>query len=49
MDAGATCRGHFKANSEEELLEKVAKHLKEKHKVEHVTKTLQRFAVRVAK
>lgn len=48
-DAGAACRAHFEADSEEELLQKVASHLKEKHKVQHVTKTLQNYALKVAK
>lgn len=48
-DAGATCGWKTSAGSEQELLEKVADHLKKKHKVQHVTKTLQNYAVRVAK
>lgn len=49
MDAGATCGGHITANSQEELLRKVADHLQSKHKVQHVTKTLQNYALKVAK
>lgn len=48
-DAGATCRGHFVADSEEELLRKVGDHLKEKHKIQNVSKTLQNYALQVAK
>lgn len=49
MDAGATCSGHFKASSEDELASKVADHLRTKHKVQNVSKTLQRFVLRTSK
>ena len=49
MDAGATCRFSATAESKEELLQKVAEHLRKKHKVPQVTKTLQNYALRVTK
>ena len=48
-DAGAACGWHTKAESKEELLEKVAGHLEKKHKVQNVSQTLQNYAVKVAK
>lgn len=49
MDAGATCSGHFKASSNEELLRIVGDHLQKKHKVKNFTQTLQNFILKVAK
>ncbi|MDQ5874872.1 MAG: DUF1059 domain-containing protein [Actinomycetota bacterium] len=49
VDAGAACRAHLKADTQEELVEKVADHLKNKHKVQHVTNTLANYAIKVAK
>lgn len=49
VDAGAACRARFEAETDEELLDQIAKHLKEKHNVQHVTKTLANYALKVAK
>lgn len=46
--AGATCRWSTTATTQEELLQQVSDHLKTKHNVKHVTKTLQNYAVKVA-
>lgn len=48
-DSGATCNGHFKAGTDEELLRIVGDHLKSKHKVKTFTQTLQNFVLRIAK
>ena len=48
-DAGAACGAQFKSASEQDLLGKVSDHLRSKHKVQHVSKTLQKYAVRVAR
>ncbi len=43
-DAGADpCHGNFRAETEQELLEKVADHLRTKHNVQNVSKTLQNY------
>lgn len=47
-DAGAACSGHFKGATEQELEERVAEHLRKKHKVPQVTKTLRNFVRKVA-
>lgn len=48
-DAGASCGWHTRAHSEEELLAKVERHLKDVHRVKKVTNTLKRFALSVAR
>lgn len=47
-DAGAACRGHFEADTEEQLEREVAEHLEQKHDVQHVTGTLRKFVRAVA-
>ena len=47
-DAGASCGWSVRAESQEELLQKLSDHLRTKHKVKHVSKTLQNFALKVA-
>lgn len=49
MDAGASCKASIKADTEEELLQKVEEHLRTKHRVQHVTQTLQKYALEVAR
>ncbi len=49
-DAGAApCHGSVRAETEQELVEKVADHMREKHNIRQVTKTLQNFILRTAK
>jgi len=40
VDAGASCNGHFKAASREELRRQVAEHLVKKHKIKSETQTI---------
>lgn len=47
--AGASCGWKTTAETDEELLKEVSEHLKTKHNVEHVTKTLANYALKVAK
>lgn len=48
--AGATsCGWSTTASSEEELVAKVEEHLRKKHDVAHVTETLKKYAVAVAR
>jgi predicted small metal-binding protein len=47
-DAGAACKGHFKADTEEQLERDVADHLRDKHQVQHVTQTLRNYVRRTA-
>ncbi len=49
-DAGADpCHGSFRAETEQELLEKVADHLRTKHGVQNVSKTLQNYILKKTK
>jgi predicted small metal-binding protein len=49
-DAGAiSCGWKAHAESEDELLGKVKEHLEHKHKVQHVTETLKKYALSVAR
>ncbi len=46
-DAGATpCHGSFRAESEQELVQKVADHMKKKHNVQQFSKSLANFIVK---
>lgn len=42
-DAGAACRGKLRADSEEELERQVADHLRRKHDVHTVSRTLRNY------
>ncbi len=49
-DAGASsCRWRTTADNQEELLQKVGDHLRKKHKVTQVTKSLQNYALKAAR
>lgn len=48
-DAGAACGATFKAETQEELLNEIADHLHKKHNVQVVSKTLQKYALSIAK
>jgi len=42
-DAGHTCGWHGKAGTEDELIGKMARHVKDKHAVKQVTNTIVNF------
>ncbi len=44
-DVGVTCRGRVKADTKEELLQKVAHHAAKKHGVPKLNQTLINYAV----
>jgi predicted small metal-binding protein len=49
VNVGAiSCNGHFRADTMEELLRQVAKHLKEKHAVATPTQTVMNYVVKMA-
>lgn len=44
-DAGATsCGWSASSEDEDELVEEVERHLRDEHRVEHVTRTLRKYA-----
>ncbi len=49
-DAGAQpCHGSFRAETEQELVQKVADHMREKHNVQQVSQSLQNFILKTAR
>jgi predicted small metal-binding protein len=48
-EAGAACGWHARAGTEQELVAKVADHVKSKHKVKTVTQTIANYAASVAR
>lgn len=48
VDAGASCRGHIRADNEDEFRAKLADHLKKKHKVEVPNETVIDYLAAVA-
>ncbi len=49
-DAGAEpCHGTVRAETEQELVEKVSDHMRKKHNIQQVSKTLQNFIRKTAK
>ncbi|HEX2258754.1 MAG TPA: DUF1059 domain-containing protein [Actinomycetota bacterium] len=48
MDTGASCSGHFKAATRDELMRQVADHFREKHQVKP-TQTIMNLVDKLAK
>lgn len=42
------CKGHFKADSMDDLLRKVAEHLQDRHEVKAPTKTIMNYVAKMA-
>ncbi|MDP9021558.1 MAG: DUF1059 domain-containing protein [Actinomycetota bacterium] len=49
MDAGAHCSGRFRAASQEELERDVEEHLRDKHDIHTMSKTLGNYVKQVAR
>ena len=43
-----TCNGHFKAETKDELMRQVARHLREEHNVKTPTQTLMNYVAKMA-
>ncbi|MGH2705293.1 MAG: DUF1059 domain-containing protein [Actinomycetota bacterium] len=49
VDTGASCSGHFKAATKEDLLRQVVEHFREKHGVSQPTQTLMNLVEKVSR
>jgi predicted small metal-binding protein len=49
VDAGASCSGHFKAATRDDLLRQVADHFRQKHQVKNPTQTIMNLVDKLAK
>lgn len=49
VDVGADCKGHFTAETTEDLLKQVSEHLQTVHQIKTPTQTIMKYFTKMAK